>query len=112
MRNIRQVEMGERMKEMVQLAISQAWEYAKTFELAPINTKLDKEEFLAFYRIMNRVGKYASERYFNDFVTVGFFKLHDKDTTFTVNHIKNYQGVRVPTKEEWENPIKKEETQK
>lgn len=106
-RNIRQVEMGERMKEMVQLAIAQAWEEAKTFEVAPINVKLNKEEFLAFYRIKYSVGKYASERYFKDFVTVGFFVLNDSGERFTVSRIENYQDVRVPTKEEWENPIVK-----
>lgn len=105
-RNIRQVEMGERMKEMVQLAIGQAWESAKTFELVPINTKLNKEEFLALYRITNSVGKYASERYFNDFVTVEFFILHDNGKTFTVNYIERYQNLRLPTKEQWENPVK------
>ena len=89
--NIRQIEMGERMDEMINLACAFQKDLMERQE--EHYKGIPKEYFLAKYRTENKVGPYASERYFKDYQTIGTFikgKEIVKEPTFKVAE-KPYQ---------------------
>jgi hypothetical protein len=69
--NIRQVEMGERMDELFNLACEGQKDLMERQE--EHYRGIPREIFLAKYRIGTKVGVYASERYFRDYKTIGTF---------------------------------------
>jgi hypothetical protein len=70
-KNVRQQEREARLRDMVIHALCQKKE------------NIEKDVFLAQYRVQSGSGEYASLRYFNDFVTIGFFI--EDNGTFTLS---------------------------
>ena len=66
----------------------------------PYDVEHDLETFLAMYRTLYAVGYYASQRYFKNFETIGYFTVNGK--TFTINRdiMYNYYSVEFPEESE------------
>lgn len=97
-RNIRQVELKARQKDMLNLAMQYVLENKNDYDV-PISV----EGFLADYRIICHVGYYASLRYFKDFCENGWFQLTDNEKNFKVTSekrvhemIKNHYDLIFP----------------
>lgn len=96
--NIRQVEMRERIIEMLEMAISEVLTQARDEGKNPYDIELDTEEFLANYRILRSVGHYASLRYFKDFLKARIFVIEGNDSFKLHRRIaeKKLHGVKFP----------------
>jgi hypothetical protein len=95
-RNIRQIEYQERLTDMVKNLHDALHRNGNDYEKA-----IDKEEFLALFRIRCGVGLYASLRYFKDFVTIGFLtEVNEYEFKINVEYLKLNQfrekGVAFP----------------
>ena len=84
--NVRQQELKERLKDMLRLARAYIESEIKKDNKNPYNTLIVKAEFLARYRVTFSVGYYASERYYSDFETLGYFETDNNLNAFKVNH--------------------------
>lgn len=87
--NVRQVERKEQLRAMLELACKEL-----SRNNGDYTVHIVKEHFLAEFRMHSGSGNYASERYFADFVTLGWFESDQAgkgSVTFTISTDKSFR---------------------
>ena len=97
-RNIRQIEMEQRMTELIQFAYHLIMKSLDDNPKEnPYGKPIPTEWFLAKYRVKYKVGVYASLRYFKDFKTIDYFNVEGEEFLINYEEIRfNPYGIKFP----------------